>query len=155
MSFRDVLVWKIITSWARRSKRYCCVTTSFQFLSTSSPRWVSSHSFNLIRAVTCRPWYHTHSEQTWLVIGMPAWHLCILGFKGTLGHEHPSKHGSDQLWCPQGLENGQQAPEYWMLLQWGSQSSPQSWRETLLSSCQQFQSWNNLGRSQSNLGPLV
>lgn len=49
-----LLLWKpCYTSWARRSKRYCCVTTSFQFLSTSSPRWVSSHSFSLIRAVTC------------------------------------------------------------------------------------------------------
>lgn len=41
------------TSLAGRSNTYCWVITSNQFLSTSSPRCVSSHSFSLIRAVTC------------------------------------------------------------------------------------------------------
>lgn len=40
------------TSLLSLLKTYCCVTTSNQFRSTSSPRWASSHSFSLMRAVT-------------------------------------------------------------------------------------------------------
>ncbi len=43
----------LLTSRLSLSKTYCCVTTSVQFLSTSSPRWVSSQPFSLTRAVTC------------------------------------------------------------------------------------------------------
>lgn len=47
----------LYTSCSRRSKRYCWVSTSPQFLSTSSPRWVSSHSFSFIKAFTCQEKY--------------------------------------------------------------------------------------------------
>lgn len=41
-----------LTSLSSLLKTYCCVTTSNQLRSTSSPRWASSHSFSLMRAVT-------------------------------------------------------------------------------------------------------
>lgn len=44
-----------VTSLLSRSKTYCCVTTSNQLRSTSSPRWASSHSFSLMSAVTWVP----------------------------------------------------------------------------------------------------
>lgn len=48
---QEYMDW-FLTSLLSLSKTYCCVTTSNQFLSTSSPSCVSSHSFSLIRALT-------------------------------------------------------------------------------------------------------
>ena len=52
----------ILTSLFSLSNTNCCVTTSPQFLSTSSPRCVSSHSFSFTKAVTCTK--HTHTRLT-------------------------------------------------------------------------------------------
>ena len=49
-----------LTSLFSLSNTNCCVTTSPQFLSTSSPRCVSSHSFSFTKAVT----WTKHTQDT-------------------------------------------------------------------------------------------